>query len=141
MNYKETDKKLNCISEEYYLLSYDTPDFNSNSKLSTIFDDIFHTKDIFPTKFSNDLEKWHRDDYGGDCYIEGRVVNLILEENSNYFTSLEIALVVCGIVCMEENIKKLAIPINAFSIDEESFIELLTDIFQNSDLEILIYKL
>ena len=93
------------------------------------------------------LDKYTRHRIGGDCILEGRVLNLITKERyymKPTIITLRIALEKMKLICFAYDIKKLAMPRIGCGLDRLRWDDVkknLEDIFANTDIEILVCNL
>lgn len=88
-----------------------------------------------------------KDPYDGDCILEGKVLNLITKERywmKPTYANIEKALIICAITCLQNNVTKVATPTIGSGLDKLDFSkvsQIIQDIFEGTDIEILVCKL
>ena len=147
MNYKEEVRDLFSVPEDYYLAHCISADFGMGKGIVVEFNKRFDMKNKLQSKYPDYLDYYNRHRTGGDCILEGRVLNLITKER--YFhkptiVTLMIALKKMKEVCIENGINKVAMPTIGAGLDRldwNKVSELMCHIFEDIDIEILVCKL
>lgn len=146
MIYKEEKRDLFSVSDDYYLAHCISADFGMGKGIVVEFNKRFDMKRKLQNKYPDYVNEWHHKQYDGDCILEGRVLNLITKEryfDKPSYDSLTTALVVCGITCLNNDIKKIAMPIIGCGLDRlqwDKVSEIIKEVFKNTDIEILVCR-
>lgn len=146
MQYREEVRDLFSVSEDYYLAHCISADFGMGKGIVVEFNKRFDMKRKLQSKYPDYLNQWHHKNYEGDCILEGRVLNLITKERYFHkptYDSLTTALVVCGVTCLNNGIKKIAMPVIGCGLDRlqwDRVSEIIKEVFANTDIEILVCK-
>lgn len=147
MTYKEEVRDLFSVPEDYYLAHCISADFGMGKGIAVEFNKRFDMKNKLQSKYTDYLDYYNRHRIGGDCILEGRVLNLITKER--YFhkptiVTMMIALKKMKEVCIENGITKVAMPTIGAGLDRldwNKVSELMCHIFEDIDIEILVCKL
>lgn len=146
MIYKEEKRDLFSVPEEYYLAHCISADFGMGKGIVVEFNKRFDMKRKLQSKYPDYINEWHRKKYEGDCILEDRVLNLITKERYFHkptYDSLTTALVVCGLTCLNNDIKKIAMPLIGCGLDRlqwDKVSEIIKEVFKNTDIEILVCR-
>lgn len=143
MNYEEKRKDLFSVSNEYYLAHCISADFALGKGIAVEFNKRFDMRNKLLSKYPG----YELPPIGGDCILEGRVLNLITKER--YFLkptlqSMTFALLKMKDICEENNIKKVAMPTIGAGLDRLNWISVskeIHNIFEDTDIEILVCRL
>lgn len=111
------------------------------------FNRRFDMKSILQSKYPDYLNQFTRHRIGGDCILEGRVLNLITKER--YFhkptiITMRIALQKMKQICLENSINKIAMPTIGAGLDRLNWNDVITQIknvFADTNIEVLICKI
>lgn len=147
MIYREEVRDLFSVPEEYYLAHCISADFGMGKGIVVEFNKRFDIKNKLRVKYPDYLNQYTRHRIGGDCILEGRVLNLITKER--YFhkptiITMRIALQKMKKICFEHGITKIAMPTIGAGLDRLSWSAVSTQIqiiFGDTDIEILVCKL
>jgi O-acetyl-ADP-ribose deacetylase (regulator of RNase III) len=146
MIYKEETMDLFSVSDDYYLAHCISADFGMGKGIVVEFNKRFDMKRKLQSKYPDYVNEWHHNNWCGDCILEGRVLNLVTKERYFYkptYDSLRSALLVCRLECNYNNIKKIAMPIIGCGLDKlqwDKVSEIIKEVFQDSDIEILVCR-
>jgi O-acetyl-ADP-ribose deacetylase (regulator of RNase III) len=146
MIYKEEIRDLFSVPDGYYLAHCISADFGMGKGIVVEFNKRFNMKHILQSKYPDYINQWSHKQYDGDCILEGGVLNLITKERYFHkptYKSLTSALMKCRDMCLENNIKKIAMPIIGCGLDKLEWSrvsEILKLTFENTDIEILVCK-
>ena len=146
MIYKEEIRDLFTVPEEYYLAHCISADFGMGKGIVIEFNKRFDMKRKLQSKYPDYVNKWHHNNWCGDCILEGRVLNLITKERYFHkptYESLKTALLVCHLECIYNDITKIAMPIIGCGLDRlqwDKVSEIIKDVFKDTDIEILVCK-
>ena len=146
MIYNEEKRDLFSVSDDYYLAHCISADFGMGKGIVIEFNKRFDMKRKLQSKYPDYVNEWHKNKCNGECIIEGRVLNLITKErywNKPTYESMRNALLKMKTVCESNNIKKVAMPIIGCGLDRLEWgkvSEIIKNVFQNSDIEILVCK-
>ena len=135
------------MSDDYYLAHCISADFKMGAGIAVLFNKHFDMKNILTQKYPKYYDDFINHRIGGDCILEGRVLNIITKEH--YFQkptiiTMMIALVKLKTVCLENNIKKIAMPTIGCGLDGlkwDIVSKTIQDTFKNTDIEIVVCKL
>lgn len=147
MIFKEEVRDLFSVPEDYYLAHCISADFGMGKGIVVEFNKRYDMKNRLMTKYPTYLSKWQKENILGDCILEGNTFNLITKErywNKPTYDSLETALVIMGLICLEKGIKKIAMPTIGAGLDRldwDRVKEIIQIVFRNTDVEILVCKL
>ena len=147
MIFREEARDLFSVPEDYYLAHCISADFGMGKGIVVEFNQRFDMKNKLRSKYPEYLKQYTHLGIGGDCILEGRVLNLITKER--YFhkptiTTMRIALQKMKKLCAENNITKIAMPTIGAGLDRLSWsavLEQIHMIFDDTDIEILVCKL
>lgn len=147
MTYKEEKQDLFSVPDDYYFAHCISADFGMGKGIVVEFNKRFDMKRILQSKYPDYLNEFTRYRLGGDCILEERVLNLITKER--YFhkptiITMRISLQKMKQICLENNIKKVAMPTIGAGLDRLNWNDVVTQIksiFVDTDIEILVCKL
>lgn len=147
MIYREEIRDLFSVPEDYYLAHCISADFGMGKGIVVEFNKRFDMKNTLQSKYPDYLDQYTRHRIGGDCILEGRVLNLITKER--YFhkptiITMRIALQKMKRVCIENSITKIAMPTIGAGLDRLSWSTVSDQIhmiFDDTDIEILVCKI
>lgn len=147
MTYREEIRDLFSVSEDYYLSHCISADFRMGKGIVVEFNKRFDMKSKLQSKYPDYLNQYTHHRIGGDCILEGRVLNLITKER--YFhkptiITMRLALQKMKKICIENNIIKIAMPTIGAGLDRFSWSavsEQIRLIFDDTDIEILVCKI
>ncbi len=147
MIYKEEAKDLFSVPDEYYLAHCISADFAMGKGIVVEFNRRFDMKRILQKKYPGYIDQYVKCSIGGDCILEGRILNLITKER--YFhkptlASMKTALQKMKEICGREQIDKIAMPTIGAGLDRlqwEDVAAQIKDVFEDTGIEILICKL
>ena len=146
MIYKEEKRDLFSVSEDYCLVHCISADFGMGKGIVIEFNKRFDTKRKLQTKYPDYVNIWHHNNYGGDCLLEGRVLNLVTKERYFHkptYLSMRLALEEMRSIIQKNNIKKIAMPIIGCGLDKlewDNVSKMIKGMFENFDIEILVCK-
>lgn len=147
MIYKEEIRDLFSVPEDHYLAHCISADFKLGAGIAVEFNKRFNMKNKLEAKAPNYLYRYQQHRIGGDCILEGQVLNLITKER--YFhkptiITMRLALQKMKTVCIENNITKIAMPTIGAGLDQLSWSAVSDQIhmiFDDTDIEILVCRL
>ncbi len=147
MIYREEVRDLFLVPNDYYLAHCISADFGMGKGIVVEFNKRFDMKRKLQSKYSDYLDLFIRHRIGGDCILEGRVLNLITKEK--YFhkpsiITMRIALQKMKNICVENNITKIAMPTIGAGLDRLNWTDVSKQIhmiFDDTNIEILVCKL
>ena len=88
MNYREEVRDLFSVPEEYFLAHCISADFAMGKGIVLEFNKRFDMKRQLRQKYPGYLAGYRQNPAGGDCILEGRVLNLVTKERYlDIFTS------------------------------------------------------
>lgn len=146
MKYEERRQDLFCVGEDYFLAHCISADFGMGKGIVVEFNKRFDMKNRLKEKYPDYHDFYERCRIGGDCLLEGRVLNLITKER--YFqkpsiVTMRLALQKMKSVCKENGIKKIAMPTIGAGLDRlpwDKVAEQIQQVFKDTDMEILVCK-
>lgn len=147
MIYKEEIRDLFSVSDDYYLAHCISADFGMGKGIVVEFNKRFDMKHKLQTKYPDYLNQFTHHRTGGDCILEGRVLNLITKERyyeKPTIITMRLALQKMKKICIEEGISKIAMPTIGAGLDKLDFndvVKQIKDVFGDTDIEILVCKL
>ena len=147
MTYREEIRDLFSVPDDYYLAHCISADFGMGKGIVVEFNKRFNMKKKLQSKYPDYLNQFIRHRIGGDCILEGRVFNLITKER--YFEkptiiTMRIALEKMKRICLDNNIKRVAMPTIGAGLDRLAWSDVskqINHIFDDTDIEILVCKL
>ncbi len=144
MKYSEQKKDLFQAGDGYHLCHCISADFGMSAGIVVMFNKLFDMKNKMKTLHKQEgIEKW-------DClqrgYMikEGHVYNLITKRNvweKPTYENLHAALCCMKEDCLENGVKKLAMPLIGCGIDGlewKCVSAMVKDVFEDTDIEILV---
>lgn len=148
MIYKEEVKDLFSVTGDYYLAHCISADFGMGKGIVILFNEKFDMKNKLKSKYGDWTRYWdNSEECQGDCILEGRVLNLITKRNywqKPTYKTMRQALEHMRILCENNNIKKLAMPLIGAGLDRlewSKVSEIIQEVFKNTDIEILVCKI
>ena len=147
MIYKEEIRDLFSVPDDYCLAHCISADFAMGKGIVVEFNRRFDMKRILQRKYPGYIDQYVKCKIGGDCILEGRILNLITKER--YFhkptlASMNTALQKMKDICEREHINKIAMPTIGAGLDRLEWGDVAAQIktvFENTEIEILICKL
>lgn len=147
MQYKEEVRDLFSVSDNYYLAHCISADFGMGKGIVVEFNKRFDMKNRLQVKDPDYLYRYNQHRIGGDCILEGRVLNLITKERywmKPTIITMRFALQKMKKICLENNITKIAMPTIGAGLDRLVWSDVskqINDVFDDTDIEILVCKL
>ena len=147
MTYTEEVKDLFSVSSDYYLAHCISADFGMGKGIVIEFNKRFDMKNRLRHKYPDYLDKYVNAKVGGDCILEDRVLNLITKERyyqKPTIDTMKAALQKMRELCEKEDIRKIAMPTIGAGLDGlnwEEVVSQIKNVFEDSDIEILVCKL
>lgn len=147
MIYKEENRDLFSVPDDYYFAHCISADFSMGKGIAVEFNKRFDTKNkiklLYPDGYI-DVDGCYE---SIGCVLTDRVLNLITKqkyyEKPTYYT-MRGALYFMREICEDNKITKVAMPIIGCGLDRLKWNKvsgIIKDIFQNMDIEILVCKL
>lgn len=142
---KEEKRNLFNVSDDYYFAHCISADFGMGKGIVVEFNKRFDLKNRLTNKYGNYLNVWDsvfEEDI--ECILEGKVFNLITKRNywnKPTYTTLENSLIAMKCIALNINVTKIAMPLIGCGLDKlkwEKVKELITNIFDDTDIEILV---
>ena len=146
MTYGEENKDLFTVSEDYNLAHCISADFGMGKGIVVEFNKRFDLKRKLQSKYPDYLNQYTHKRISGDCLLEGKVFNLITKEryfNKPTIITMRLALEKMKQICLENDIKKIAMPVIGCGLDRLNWndvSEQIKSVFTDTDVEILICK-
>ena len=147
MQYREEVRDLFSVSDDYYLAHCISADFGMGKGIVVEFNKRFNMKNRLQVKDPDYLCRYNQHRIGGDCILEGRVLNLITKERywmKPTIITMRLALQKMKKICLENNITKIAMPTIGAGLDRLIWSDVskqINDVFSDIDIEILVCKL
>ena len=144
MTYREEVRDLFSVPNDYYLAHCISADFGMGKGIVVEFNKRFDIKRKLQSKYPDYLNQFTRHRIGGDCILEGRVLNLITKERywmKPTIITMRLALQKMKKICLENNITKVAMPTIGAGLDKMNFNkvkEQIVDIFKDTNIEVLV---
>lgn len=147
MTYKEEKQDLFSVSDDYYLAHCISADFGMGKGIVVEFNKRFNIKQNLQLKYPDYLKWYTSARLGGDCILEGKVLNLITKER--YFQkpsiiTMRIALQKMKQICTESRINKVAMPTIGAGLDRLNWNDVvmqIKNVFKDTDIEVLVCKM
>lgn len=147
MQYEERKCDLFSVSDDYFLAHCISADFGMGKGIVVEFNKRFDMKNRLLEKYPDYHSYYEGHRIGGDCLLEGRVLNLITKER--YYQKPTIITMILALkkmksVCKESGIKKVAMPTIGAGLDKLPWSEVsdqIQSVFKDTDIEILVCKL
>lgn len=142
MIYREEIKDLFTVPNDYYLAHCISADFGMGAGIVVEFNRRYDMKNVLKTKYPMYLTYYTNNRLNGSVILEGRTFNLITKERVYHkptYDSLRNSLIQMKKICLEKNIKKLAMPLIGCGIDGLEWDKVSTivkDVFEDTDLDI-----
>lgn len=147
MQYREEIRDLFSVSDDYYLAHCISADFGMGKGIVVEFNKRFNMKNRLQVKDPDYLYRYNQHRIGGDCILEGRVLNLITKERywmKPTIITMRLALQKMKQICFENNITKVAMPTIGAGLDRLAWSDVskqINDVFDDTDVDILVCKL
>ncbi len=148
MIYKEEVMDLFEVGEDYYLAHCISADFGMGKGIVVEFNKRFDMKNKLISKYGDWIRYWDTsEECRGDCILEGKVFNLITKRNywcKPTYQTLRQSLEYMRVLCVNNKVKKLAMPLIGCGLDRLSWdkvSEMIKEIFDDLDIEILVCKI
>ena len=147
MIYKEEVRDLFSVPEDYYLAHCISADFGMGKGIVVEFNKRFNMKNRLQVKDPDYLYRYNQHRIGGDCILEGRVLNLITKERywmKPTIITMRLALQKMKQICLKNNITKVAMPTIGAGLDRLAWSDVskqINDVFGDTDVDILVCKL
>lgn len=146
MVYREEIRDLFSVPEDYYLAHCISADFGMGKGIVVEFNRRFDMKWKLQMKYPDYINEWHHRNWSFNCILEGKVFNLITKERYFHkptYDSLYGALNLMKFICVQNGITKIAMPVIGCGLDRLSWSkvsDIIKEIFQDTDMEILVCK-
>lgn len=147
MIYKEEVRDLFSVPDDYYLAHCISADFGMGKGIVVEFNKRFDMKRTLQIKYPDYIDQFTRHRIGGDCILEGRVLNLITKERyyeKPTIITIRLALQKMKKICKEYGITKIAMPTIGSGLDRlkwDNVVKQIKNIFSDMNIEILVCKL
>lgn len=145
MIYKEEKRDLFSVPDDYYLVHCISADFALGKGIAVEFDKRFNMKQKLKDEFLNFIDEYmHRYKLDAECILIDRVLNLVTKERyyqKPTYNSMKQALEMMKVVCVANNIHKVAMPKIGCGLDRlewDKVSEIIQDVFKDTDIEILV---
>lgn len=149
MIYREENKDLFTVSEDYYLAHCISADFGMGKGIAVEFNKRFDMKNRLKRYYQHYLDYYDSQvklGIEGTCIIEDKVLNLITKRNywlKPTYKSIAQALVNMKTIVITHHIKKIAMPVIGCGLDRlewSKVSEIIKEVFEDTDIEILVCK-
>lgn len=140
MEVREIKKDLFKMSEDYHLAHCISSDAKMGAGIAVEFNKRFKLNVLRKRAEEGNL-------HIGSCHLIGRILNLITKDkfwHKPTYESLTRAVVAMRTICMQENIKKLAMPEIGCGLDRLQWgkvKEIIENTFIDTDIEIVVCRL
>lgn len=144
LSYKEEQRDLFSVSEEYYLSHCISADFAMGKGIAVEFNRRFDMKKKLMEMYPDYLREYEKEGNQGDCILEGRVLNLVTKKryyNKPTYESLRTSLEKMKQICVKDGISKIAMPLIGCGLDKLDWKQvsgMIQEVFQEMELEILV---
>lgn len=145
MTYREENRDLFTVSDDYYLAHCISADFKLGAGIAVEFDKRFNMRYElfyeFPDGYIDIMDKYHLE---GECILIGKVLNIITKKRyyqKPSLSSMKEALSMTKEVCVGNNISKIAMPKIGCGLDKlhwEDVSALIKETFMDTNVEILV---
>lgn len=147
MIYREEEKDLFSVSDDYYLAHCISADFGMGKGIVVEFNKRYDMKHLLQKKYPGYAAQYINYNSGGDCILEGRVLNLITKEK--YFHKPTLATMTTALqkmkeICEQEGIRKIAMPTIGAGLDRLKWADVsarIKNVFEDTNIEILVCRL
>ena len=149
MIYREVQQDLFSVSKDYYLAHCISADFKLGAGIAVEFQRRFNLREDLLYAFGSKWYLEYDNQFNGDAFLHcnKRVIDLITKTrywHKPTLYSMERALEKMKGICEKYNIEKIAMPKIGCGLDKlkwEDVSELIKEVFQDTDIEILVcYK-
>lgn len=145
MIYKEENRNLFSVPDDYYLAHCISADFALGKGIAVEFDKRFDMRQKLQDEFINFIDEYmHRYKLDAECILIDRVLNLVTKERyyqKPTYNSMKQALEMMKRVCAANDIHKVAMPRIGCGLDRlewDKVSEIIKDVFKDTDIEILV---
>ena len=145
MTYREEQRDLFTVGEDYYLAHCISADFKLGAGIAVEFDKRFNMRYKlfyeFPDGFINFMNHYRVE---GECILIDRVLNIVTKKRyyqKPSLSSMKEALAMTKEVCIGNNISKIAMPKIGCGLDKlhwEDVSALIKETFMDTNVEILV---
>lgn len=131
--------------KEVYFAHCISADFELGLGIAVEFVHRFDTKYKLMKQYPDYLSRYKEENLGGDCLLVENVFNLITKEhywNKPTIDTMRLALLRLKDLCIEHNVKELAMPRIGAGLDRLPWYntsELIQEIFKDTDIHITVY--
>lgn len=148
MIYNEVIQDLFKCSDDYFLVHVTSADFDLNNGVGFEFDKRFDLRNKLKERFKETKGRYKNPENNGyiGCVQTDRIFTLIFKKYSwdraSYF-DLEESLKILKNICIEKDIKKIAMPLIACGVnclDWRHVNRMVQSVFNDLDIEILVCK-
>lgn len=145
MTYREVKQDLFTVPDDYYLAHCISADFALGAGIAVEFNKQFNMREILKLKYPNFLHNYINYHFGGTALIEGRVINLVTKERYWHKPTYETLKEALNLAYFRipSDCHKIAMPQIGCGLDRlewNKVSQIIKDIFQDTDIEILICK-
>lgn len=143
MKYSEEIRDLFSVDDDYYLAHCISADFAMGKGIAREFDERFDMRHQLRVKYPRYMQLW-RMSIPGDALMIGRVFNLVTKERyyqKPTYDPLRESLEVMKNLAIRKGIEKIAMPKIGCGLDRlrwDKVSEMIQDVFENTDIEILV---
>lgn len=147
MVYREEAMDLFDVSDDYFLAHCISADFALGRGIAVEFNKRFNMKNSLLRQYPWYLKNYINGRVGGDCLRIGRVLNLVTKEycyQKPTLGTMWAALRKMKEVCLQDNIRKVAMPMIGSGLDRLKWYDVsatIKDMFRDTDIEILVCRL
>lgn len=147
MQYREEVRDLFSVPDEYYLAHCISEDFALGAGIALEFNKRFDMKRKLKEGFPDFADYMNHYRIQGECILVDRILNLVTKQKYYHkptYKSMRQALNAMKIVCVANNIKKVAMPKIGAGLDRLSWdkvSKIIKEVFDDTDIEILLCKI
>ena len=144
MIYKEENRDLFSVPNDYYLAHCISADFALGKGIAVEFNKRFDMKQKLEDKYGDFIEYMHLFKIKGDCILIEDVFNLVTKERyfqKPTYKSIKETLIKMRTICIKNDIYKIAMPKIGCGLDKlewSKVSEIIKEVFKNTDVEILV---
>ena len=145
MIYKEENRDLFSVPDDYYLAHCISADFALGKGIAVEFDKRFNMKQKLKDEFPDFIKGYmHFYKINAECILIDKVLNLVTKERyyqKTTYESMKQALEMMKVVCLGNGIDKIAMPKIGCGLDRlewSKVSEIIKEVFKDTDVEILV---
>lgn len=140
MIYNEYNNILDINIDDYFIVKFISADFELDDSFS------LDEEKYLISNYPDYLSIWQKEQWDGDCLLNDKnlyLVNRKFQSDRPTYESIDKSFLLCGIICAQNDIKKILISKSIIKNDLSDFdwnkiADEIKEIFRNSDIEILV---